>query len=175
MKLLKRFRKQASREDMETQAAQELEAAVAAKPTDVPAMAPAAGLPGDDMNGSAVTGETPGAPDSAAQGENGEALGSVADLPKRRSATTRKTGTRKPATGTRTAGANASAKSGATTAKPAAKDKAPQGKAAAKKTAPGSAGGTVKKRASATGATGQASGSRQPAAKKRQSSRPPGD
>lgn len=171
MKLLQRFRKQASREEMETQAAQELEAAVAAKPTDVPAMAPAAGLPGDDMNGSAGPGEMPGAADTAAKGENGEALGSVTDLPKRRSAATRKTGTRKPATGTRTAGA----KAGATTAKTAAKDKPPVRKAAAKKTAPASAGGTVKKGASATGTSGRASASRQPAAKKRQSSRSPGD
>ncbi|HVE45728.1 MAG TPA: hypothetical protein VNA57_03115 [Acidimicrobiales bacterium] len=172
MKLLQRFRKQGSREEMETQAAQELEAAVAAKPTDVPAMAPAAGLPGDDMNGSGGAGETPGAADTAARGENGEPLGSVTDLPKRRSASTRKTGTRKPAAGARTARAKAGAgaKAGATTAKPAGKDKAPVRKAAANKTASGSAGGTVKKRASAagtSGTSGRASASRPPAAKKR--------
>lgn len=167
MKLLQRFRKQTSREDMEAQAAQELDAAMAAKPADIPAMAPAAGLPGDDMNGSAAAGGTPGAADSAAQGENSEALGSVSDLPKRRPATARKTGARKPASATKPAGS----KTGASTAKPAAGAKTPVRKPAAKKATAGSAGGTVKKRASASasgaGTTGRASRARQPATKKR--------
>src|SRR5687767_4829166 len=110
MKLLQRFRKQTSREDIEAQAAQELQAAMDAKPTDLPAMAPAPGLPGDGLNGSATSVET------AETGENGATSRSVADARKRRPATARKTGARKPATRTRTAGA----KTAASTAKPAA-------------------------------------------------------
>lgn len=169
MKLLQRFRKQTSREDVEAQAAQELDAAMA-KPVDIPAMTPAPGLPGDDLNGSTGAGETPGAADAAAQGENGEPVGPGSDLPRRRPATARKTGARKPAAATSTAASKAGAKTGAGKAKPAGGGKSPVRKPAAKKATASSAGGTVKKRASASGAGGtaeRASSARQPAAKKR--------
>lgn len=178
MKLLKRFRKQGSGEDVETQAARELDAAVnAAKPADADGMVGAMPAPAPPDSAPEVTAGP------AADSSNGDAAGSVTDLPARRPSAPRKTKSRATAsTGTatprtRAAGAKPTtprAKTSETPATATGPTKAPVRKA--KKPAAGASSGTAPapaRKPRTTGTTGVAKKSPgrpragEPAAKKR--------